>query len=209
MIIFSVMTAVSQAHSATEINDLQWFDQKASTKKIRARVQISIEENSAKALQIIDKRTGLLIQEILDIGGTHCLASPEEFLSVEDANFDGYPDLKIPTSSGGAGPNSTENFYLYNQLTQQFEFNQELSDLTQVSIDPKHKWIQSDSRGSCCSHSSEFYRFVSGHLFMVASWDESRTADGKWIVVTTGKLRKGQMHYREKRRPVPKEDQPQ
>jgi hypothetical protein len=37
--------------------------------------------------------------------------------------------------SGGAGPNSTDNFFLFDPAANQFIFDKELSTLTQTSID--------------------------------------------------------------------------
>ena len=42
-------------------------------------------------------------------------------------------------------------------------------------------------------------------LALVASWDESLTADGDWIETTTGRLRGGKMRYRVTRRRAPVE----
>ena len=87
-------------------------------------------------------------------------------VGIFDAHFDGYPDLVIPFADGGAGPNSADNFYLFNPQRHQFELNQQLSDLTQVGFH-SNGTISSAARGSCCQHSAATYRFYGKKLVLI------------------------------------------
>lgn len=183
----------------------RWVGQKSTTKALRFRLRVltagagSDTKFAAEELQVIDRQTGRVLQAIDDIDGTGMYTEADRLLKVADANFDRHPDIVIAAADGGAGPNNTDYFYIYNPRRKRFEFDEELSSLTQVTIN-RNGTITSASRGSCCSHSSETYRYVRGRLTLISSWDESLTADGRWVETTTGRLRKGKMRYATTRR---------
>src|SRR5207253_10959480 len=104
------------------------------------------------------------------------------------------------SSDLGAGPNNTEHFFLFDPVARRFVHNGELSNLPQISIDASHHTVKSAQRGSCCSHSAQTFRYIDGKLTLVAEWDESLSADGKWLVTTTGHLENGKLRYRIKRK---------
>lgn len=177
-----------------------WVEQKAVTSKYSFAVLVDTDDNGrhAEAIRVFDRKTRIVAQEILEIGGMRVPFEPTEMLWVADANFDGHPDIVLAFADGGAGPNSVDHFYLFVPQTQRFEIHETLSNLTQVSINANGT-VTSSSRGSCCQHSSETYRFIDGKLTLIANWDESYTADG-WIVTSVGKLRGGKMQFSEKKR---------
>ncbi len=143
------------------------------------------------AIKIIDKRTGKTRQVIADIG-----ASLESELAcalkVVDFNFDGYPDLMLYYQNGGAGPNSSWNFYVYNPLHQQFEYNDTLSALSQVEVDTKTKTISAAWRGGAGMHGAERYQYINGVLTRTYFWEQTfglgyfasevtgSLSDGRW-----------------------------
>lgn len=185
-----------------------WFKQNAATPAHAFQVLALDEGNEhfePQAIRIANRASGAVVQEIRIEGAAGSGRKPADLIQVVDANFDGHPDIAVPFGDGGAGPDFTYNFYLFNPGSGRFELNQQLSDLTQVAINPNHT-VTSASRGGAGMHGSETYRYIKGRLTLVANWDEQYTADGKWIVTTTGQLASGKMRYRTKRRPQPPED---
>jgi hypothetical protein len=184
-----------------DVFDVKWITQKAETKDFRFRVAFHPGEDASEssgpvAIEVIDRKTDKRVQVIRDFySDPRFVAADNEALQVVDANFDGDPDLSISGYSGGAGPNNTVNFFLFNPSTRQFVFDQELSNLPQISIDPNTRTIHSAQRDGCCRHSTETYRYVHKTLTLIANWDESLSADGKWWETTNGRLKNGKWHY--------------
>lgn len=198
---------VAPACAQDEVDEGRWVVQQATTPDHRFRVWAFVSRDALAAadkVEVVHRGTGVVVQLIDGIGGMGMHRPANTLLDVVDVNFDGHPDLVVAAGDGGAGPNNTDSFYLYDPRTRRYVFHEVLSSLTQVVINPDHS-ITSSSRGSCCSHLSETYRFVGGQLTLVASWEESLTADGAWIETTTGRLRGGKMRYQVKRRRPPAE----
>lgn len=82
-------------------------------------------------------------------------------------------------------------------------FEPTLSSLPQLDIDPATRTLTSASRGGCCAHATETYRYVDGKLQQVASWEESLSPDGEHLQTTEGTLRNGTMKYRTRTRKLP------
>ena len=198
---FCFATATSPAQAVSD----KWIDQKEKTKDFRFSVKYSFEETETRgapaplALRVRDRNSNTVTQEIA-IDEAYPTDTPlDERLSIVDINFDGYPDIDLYAMSGGAGPNDTHFFYIYDPTKKTFQFNAKLSSLTQVAIDQKKKTITAAFRDGCCHHSSETYRFIAGRLTLVASWEETLwSKDGhisEFITTTTGKLVNGKMTY--------------
>ena len=146
------------------------------------------------AIEVLDKASGQRVQLIRGFESSLPFKSDQsKLITVHDANFDGHPDISMLAFGGGAGPNYTRNFFLFNPKTAQFEFNEELSNLSQVGIDKKNKTVTSAERISCCQHVSETYRYVNGKLVTVAYWDQHMSEDGKSIEETC-RLVRGKFH---------------
>ena len=182
-----------------------WYQQNALTARFAFSAQASIEEDehdhyAVQAIKILDRKTGKVLQEIREIGAMGSWAKPNELVTIVDANFDGHPDFSILFSDGGAGPNFTNNYYLFNPKTSLFELNQQLSELPQPAVNPNGT-ISSASRGSCCEHHAETYRSHRGKLVLIADWDEASTSDGKWIETTSRTLVHGKWRTKTKRVP--------
>ncbi|MGY0037568.1 XAC2610-related protein [Pedobacter sp. NJ-S-72] len=166
-----------------------WVKQKQQTKLFR--FEISADEESLKAVKIIHKKTGKQ-QVFLDIWA-ELKSNPVNVIQVSDYNFDGYPDFMFLMQTGGAGPNDTHNFYLYNPKSGNFEYNDELSQLPQVQIDPKSQTISSNWRDGAAHHGGEKYAFINQQLTKIAYWDQyasmgffaqessGELINGKWV----------------------------
>ena len=181
-----------------------WVAQKAETADFRFQVayrdtlsESSDGRSTALTIRVISRQTGRVQQVIDSVAQGQNWDGYQTNISTPDCNFDGYSDLMFFAHDGGAGPNIGYNFYLYDPAKRQFVYDADLSDLTQPEINPRTQTISSSSRNSCCSHTSDDYRFISGQLTLVASHDETVSVSNfDVMVVTEGKLVKGQ--WREK-----------
>jgi len=188
------------------IDDL-WVTQRVKSPRFEFRVAVErMDEDSLwpVALRVIERKTGEVVQTVYDFPPIdEARGSAEDMLKLVDANFDGQPDISMPGFTGGAGPNYTRSIFLFNPRTGLFEVDEKLSELSQLVIDTKHRRILSAQRAGCCRHTSETYRYIGGKLTVVADWDESMTADGKWLETTVGKLVRGKMIRHTTRRRIP------
>jgi len=203
---------------------VQWYPQKAKTPLFRFLVGVDETTNSPVAIAVIDLKTNARVQVLRDIYPCEKIKEhvqvvhdrdiftcaqisdkkydpdPDAFKSDElirliDANFDKYPDLLMYGSSGGAGPNNADNYFLYHPKTRHFVFNKELSSMTQLEFDSKNHTVITSMRGSCCDHYSETYRFINNQLTLIKTWESHADPSGK-TSETTGTLKNGKMHYR-------------
>lgn len=152
------------------------------------------------AIRVVDRETGRTRQSIYDIYWTDVyLTSPKEFLSAVDANFDGHPDLVLRSSAGGAGPNDSKSFFIYDQKAGKFKYDSQLSSLSQIHIDEEGKVITSASRGSCCDSSYDTYKYIKGALTLVSSRNEHFMTDElgqEWLEVSIENLKDGKTSRR-------------
>lgn len=154
-----------------------WVKQNQDTKNFRFEISGYAgdttdwqDEGEVYGIKIINKKSGSV--QVLDGIGAALSGGLNDVVQVQDCNFDGYPDIWIYAHNGGAGPNDGNNYYLFNPKTGQFEFNQKLSDLTQVSVDSKSKIITSAFRDGAGHHGGGTYTFTHDTLTQVAYWDD-------------------------------------
>ena len=180
-----------------------WVEQYARTADHTFLVKVVRYDDlhAPKAIQVIDRKTGVLVQEIADETGIEMARDPARFIKLVDANLDGHPDIALAVNNGGAGPNSMDNFYLFDPRLRRYALHEGLSELPQVRIDGKGT-ITSAARGSCCHHYYETYRFIGARMMPITSREEVISLDGKWLRITTGTFRRGKMHYKVKRVPA-------
>lgn len=204
LILLLLFPALSLAENQNEQGS--WHEQRVITSKFGFSAlldEVDQDRFAVQAIRVISRKTGLLVQEIQVIGALGTWSKPNEVVRIIDANFDGHPDIEIPFADGGAGPNFVNQYYLYDQKSKRFTLHEQLSNLIQPSIHPNGT-VTSSARGGCCQHNSETYKFRNGKLVMIHQWDESYTADGKWIVTTEQKLVNGRWRTHIKKVPQPR-----
>jgi hypothetical protein len=126
----------------------------------KAYIRKSCSED--KVVRLFSKQSNALIQTIQTEGV--CLSDEVE---VDDYNFDGYEDFSV-FNEGFAGPNTNRNYYLFNPKTQQYEYSDELTDVT-LSFDSKTKTVTSTNQ--CCAGSQVLVlrlQWVKQHLKPIA-----------------------------------------
>lgn len=178
------------------VSTLAWVAQAAATPGATFRAGVERDEDGARltAIEVLDASTGQRRQVLRDFE-TDSVGDGDALLQVVDANFDGHPDLLAPGMSGGAGPNSTTTVFLFDPAIGAFVHDATLSALPQLSINAQDRSITSASRGGCCWHASETYRYRDGTLQRVSRWEEALSADGAHVETTRGTWRNGRMQY--------------
>jgi len=177
-----------------------WHPQRVITADFAFSVHATVDEDeryAVDAIRIVDRRTGAVLQQIDGIDGMAASGTAEGLIFVVDANFDGRPDLSLPLGNGGAGPNATSNFYLFDPASARFVLHEALSELPQPGINPQGT-IESGSRGSCCEHYYQTYRFEHGRLKLIAESSDYYSPDG-WLETTSRKLVRGKWRSSTKR----------
>ena len=185
----------------------RWVTQRARTDRFRFRLGVQRGDDPADpsvltAIEVLDGATGQRVQVLRDFDSDTGDDGPG-LLQLVDANFDGHPDMEVPGRSGGAGPNSTSNLFLFDPRRGGFVHDATLSALPQLSIDPQRRQVTSASRGGCCTHATQRYRYQNGALQLVESREEALSADGTHLDTTHGVLREGRMQYRTVTAPAP------
>lgn len=200
-------TQIASVAVANSTSPATWIAQDFTTSKFTFSVLVSQQDEThfaVSTVRITDQKSGKLLQEISEIGGFSMWIEPTKIVQIFDVNRDGYPDFSVPFADGGAGPNSTKNFYLFDPQQNRFEINQQLSDLSDVSLNADGT-ITSSYRVSCCEYQIDTYRFIRNKLTKVGYWNEHLTYDGKWIETSTSKLVHNKWHSKTTKKPVPKD----
>lgn len=177
----------------------EWIAQAAVTPAFRFRLGFERSggedgERVLSAIEVLDAATGKRVQILRDFDADP-IGVTGDVLQLVDANFDGHPDIQVPGMSGGAGPNSTDNVFLFDRASQTFVYDVTLSGLPQLSINAAQRTVTSSARNGCCAHASETYRYRDGRLELFESWEEALSADGQTRETTRGALRNGRMKY--------------
>lgn len=175
-----------------------WVEQKARTTDFVFSLRFGPQaarpgaSGAPTRLRIVRRQTGQVLQEIAIAEAYPVGVEPDGRIQVVDANRDGHPDIDLYAMSGGAGPNDSHDFYLFDVRRGQFRFDEKLSALSQVEFHPDGT-ITSSYRASCCDHTDQTWRYVGRRLVLVESRNER--VDGDVVVTTLGKRVGGKMRY--------------
>lgn len=115
-----------------------------------------------KAVKIFEKKTDKLLQQI----PVDCETWGINGMSVDDYNFDGFPDFSVFEQSY-AGPNTSSLYFLYNPKTGMF-FKSTFEG-TSLTFDKKTKRIFEHNQ--CCagkSHMNAVYKVVNNKMVLVS-----------------------------------------
>ena len=130
---------------------------------------------------------------------------PNQILNVDDYNFDGSPDISLPTSDGGIGPNNINAFFIFDPKEHKYNLNKFLSELSQPVLNKKEKYIESSFRDGCCSRYTERYKVQGNNFVKIYTKTENLTDDGKYIESSVGTLVKGHFKYKVNKIKAPKD----
>jgi hypothetical protein len=152
-------------------------------------------DNTFGNLDITSGTSSEVIQTIENSTDPNAIApaKAESALTVVDANFDGYKDLKLLSTCGVTG-NCSYDFYLYDPRANEFVHNDFLSGLVTPSFDQQKKQVLTSSNSSVYDTQSETYRYENDGRYTLirkeaSTWDR----DARTITQRTYEIRNGQM----------------
>ena len=119
-----------------------------------------------------------------------CGLPKDQIFIVEDMNFDGYNDIRL-LQFLPAAPNLPYYYWTYNPVTQKFQRQKALEEISSPDFDPKKKLIYSFWRGSCCDHGLSTYQYINGKPTLIEE-SEVKEEDGK-VITTIKRLVNGKM----------------
>jgi hypothetical protein len=97
-----------------------------------------------------------------------------DWLHTDDINFDGYQDLYLMTNWGATG-NQNGCMWLYNPVTEKFEYSKAFSALSRYWLDPASKTIRTFERVGIDIYTANKYK-VHGNQPLL-NWSESQEWD--------------------------------
>lgn len=119
-----------------------------------------------------------------------------DFFEAQDANFDGYLDIKLLDYRGATG-NEDYLYWLYNPLANQFIYNSDLSNLTSPIFSLKTKEVISlyDGGQADLNHIYSRYKFdENGNLVLI--WEEHQEEQdplAEYFIKTVKELQDGEL----------------
>ncbi|SDC20769.1 hypothetical protein SAMN04487894_101602 [Niabella drilacis] len=149
------------------VNDLQQWE-------IRLRLYKGKEENAGGSLQDYTKANKLFIHDPvkkitkeLD-GFDEVLYNDYGEAELEDLDFDGYPDLKIPIYF----PQATKNdgsflYFIYNPKTRQFASNKALNELGFLDFNALTKEFRKSDADGRGNEGDAYYKWVGGKFYLI------------------------------------------
>ena len=183
-----------------DLVDGTWILQGARTAAHSFRVAYRpFDENIGgwNGIEITSLATGK-VQYILDQEGEDQSGDGAKVLHLHDVDFDGHPDLVLAQQNGGAGPDSTQSYFLFDPVTDEYVFNKVLSEMPQLFFDSAKKTVSSAWRNGACEHGWELHRWSGNRLvkFREGSDRCEPSGAGDFSKVTVRWLAKGKWHTR-------------
>ena len=122
------------------------------------------------------------------------LTRVSDALQHQDANFDGYQDIRLVSGVGATG-NASYNFWLFNKDTGRFDFNQDLSDLIDPVLHPANNQITTHMNNGCAGECfvDGTYIFEDGKLVPIKTVTQDTNDDGQTFIRVTKERRNGVM----------------
>lgn len=110
-------------------------------------LQLQLPER--KAL-LFTQASGPILQEFklgedLNMDDGYYAENPETIFSLQDVNFDGYTDISFIRTTGVA--NTWSDYYLFDPKTKKWQFQEELSEHANLSVDDKNRQLNFHNKG--------------------------------------------------------------
>lgn len=100
-----LLLALTLYGTSAMASDARWLPQTAATATHAFQILASSEDDhrhAVDAVRVLDRQSGEVVQEIINIGGSGVWGTPGELLRVVDANADGHVDIALAYADGGA-----------------------------------------------------------------------------------------------------------
>jgi hypothetical protein len=153
---------------------------------------IGTEGIFARALSIVVLRSvansGLcdtvqVISESAENGYNAYLSEPENAVTFQDINFDGYTDLMYVCNVGNQGVNQDYAIWLFNKHLKRFEYSKEFSETIGCNpiIDATAQSITTSGLAGCLGdcYSTEVYEVQNNHLILVDEESQELDPEGR------------------------------
>jgi len=114
-----------------------------------------------------------------DLGEMEPPGRGAEFFTAEDINFDGYKDIFLETGHGATG-NEGGCVWLFNPVTESFDYSKEFSGLDRFWLDPATKTILTYERGGMLGfvYGAGIYAVLGNRPVLIRSefqdWDDQK-----------------------------------
>lgn len=112
-------------------------------------------------------------------------------LHASDVNFDGYRDVIILNTFGGAHSNTWYDCWLWNPSTSSFVRSQSFADICNPALDPENKCIYSTGGSGAGSHQWVIYHYIDSEFVVTNSLSCEESYEGYYF--TEQKLVNGKM----------------
>jgi len=168
-----------------------WHPQRVITADFAFSVHATVDEDeryAVDAIRIVDRKTGAVVQEIEHVDAMAASGTPDELLFLVDADADSSPDLSLPISAGGMGPNVSTNIYLFSTHSGLFELHEQLSELDSPAIG-QDGTIITRSRDSDFNYQYASYRLEHGKLKLIGESSESSAQNGDLVIRSRQRVR--------------------
>ena len=156
------------------------------------------------SVSVIEARTGTQVQTLEDDETERLIASElTQEAVVQDANFDGYDDIILPTGSFNKGINYS--VWIFDRKNNHYMYNATVSNLPNLSIDGSSKRVTSES-GDIREYEVRYFEWRGAELLLVArNWRttteevppsvraECPARKGVWVKIFDEELRAGTM----------------
>jgi len=148
-----------------------------------------------KSIDIVSNIHNTLVQTITPPDNSFfCSQSKENIFELNDINFDEVNDFMIvqfiPSS-----PNIPYYYWTFNKVTQRFQRDSTLEEITSPHFNKYQKVITSSWRSGCCSHGLSIYRYIDGKILLIEETEIKDDPENQGQRTTTHrKLVNGEMN---------------
>lgn len=142
---------------------------------------------TVKSIDIFSNIDNTLIQKIIPPDNSFfCTRSKEDIFELNDIDFDEVNDFMIiqfiPSS-----PNIPYYYWTFNKVTQRFQRDTTLEEITSPNFNKDQKVITSSWRSNCCNHGLSTYKYIDGKITLIEEIEITDDTENPGQRVTTRK----------------------
>lgn len=147
-----------------------------------------------KFIDIFSNIDNALIQTITPPDNSFfCSQSKEKIFELNDINFDEVDDFMIAQFIPSS-PNIPYYYWTFNKVTQRFQRDSTLEEITSPNFNKDQKVITSSWRSGCCNHGFSTYKYIDGKITLVEEIEiADDTENPEQRITTRKKLVDGEM----------------
>lgn len=140
-----------------------------------------------RSINIFSNIDNTLIQTITPPDNSFsCSQSKEEIFELNDIDFDEVNDFMI-TQFIPSSPNIPYYYWTFNKVTQRFQRDTTLEEITSPNFNKDQKVITSSWRSNCCNHGLSTYKYIDGKITLIEEIEITDDTENPGQRVTTRK----------------------